>query len=144
MFTLPPYVTCHMSGVTCQMSHVRCQVTGVRCHASGVTVQVSGVTILFLFSFFLSGWTSWWRVCYQWCLPRLFQGQINLITQVKQAEAKLGCYKKFRQIYAKLRQIDTNAAKLRQKQPNIGKLRQIWGKLRQNWGKFMQICPGPI
>ena len=53
------------------------------------------------------------------------QGQNDLITKVKQAEAKLGCSKKLRQIDAKLRQIEANAAKLRQMQPNLGKLRQI-------------------
>ena len=43
------------------------------------------------------------------------QGQNDLITEVKQAEAKLGCSIKLRQIDAKLRQIEANAAKMRQK-----------------------------
>ena len=53
------------------------------------------------------------------------QGQNDLITEVKQAEAKLGCSIKLRQIDAKLRQIEANAAKLRQMRPNLGELRQI-------------------
>ena len=36
------------------------------------------------------------------------QGQMDLITKVKQAEAKLGCSIKLRQIDAKFRQIEAN------------------------------------
>ena len=51
-----------VSHVTCQVSH-----TGVTCHVSHVRCHVSGVTIFF---------TKWWRVCYQWDLPRLVSARV--------------------------------------------------------------------
>ena len=59
-----PPTTCHMSCVICHVSLVTCHVWGVKC-------QVSGVTCIFSFFYFLSVRASWWRVCYQWGLPRL-------------------------------------------------------------------------
>ena len=51
---------CYMSGITCHVSHVPCQVSHVKCHMSGVSV------------FFLQSVEArWWRVFYQWGLPRL-------------------------------------------------------------------------
>ena len=63
---------CHMSHVSCQVSGVRCQVSGVRCHMSNVRYHMSGVTCHFFVCFFGQiGGARWWRVCYQWGLPRL-------------------------------------------------------------------------
>ena len=66
-------VTCHVSCVMCHVSCVMCLVSRVKCHMSGFTCQVSHVTYFFLFSSFFgrSGEAGWWRVCYQWGLPRL-------------------------------------------------------------------------
>ena len=52
---LPPYVICHVSHITCHMSRVTC-------YASNV---------LFCFGR-LSDRASWWRVCYQRGLTRLY------------------------------------------------------------------------
>ena len=57
----------NMSHVTCRMSRVTCHMWHVTCHMSHVTCCI------FFFSSFLelSGEAYWWRVCYQWGLPRL-------------------------------------------------------------------------
>ena len=53
----------------CPVSHVRCHISLVTCHVSHLRCHMSHI----FSSFFLleSGGVSWWRVCYQWGLPRL-------------------------------------------------------------------------
>ena len=53
----------------CPVSHVRCHISLVTCHVSHLRCHMSHI---FSSSFLLeSGGVSWWRVCYQWGLPRL-------------------------------------------------------------------------
>ena len=52
----------------------------VTCHASCVMCHMSRVTLKNIYEyeyfFFLhTGGVSWWRVCYQWGLPRLVFGK---------------------------------------------------------------------
>ena len=53
----------------CTVSQVRCHISPVTCHVSHLRCHMSHM----FSSFFLleSGGVSWWRVCYQWGLPRL-------------------------------------------------------------------------
>ena len=71
--TAQHYRDVHVSHFTCHISCVTCLVSHVTCHMSRFTCRVSHVFCLLFFSFFLkqSGGASWWRVCYQWGLPRV-------------------------------------------------------------------------
>ena len=63
------HVTFHVSRVMCHVSHVTCHVSHVTCHMSHVKCHMSPVFFCF---FWEIGGVSWWRVCYQRGLPRLF------------------------------------------------------------------------
>ena len=60
--TIPPCVMFPVSQVRCHISLITCHVSHLSCHMSHI-----------FSSFFLLeiGGVSWWRVCYQWGLPRL-------------------------------------------------------------------------
>ena len=64
---LPQNVLCHMSLVMCHVSHVTCHMSCVTCHNKKYIF-----TYIYIYYFiFLVCWAGWWRVCYQWGLPRL-------------------------------------------------------------------------
>ena len=48
-----------------------CHVSRITCHLPCITSQVSHVTHFSFYFLLESGGVSLWRVCYQWCLPRL-------------------------------------------------------------------------
>ena len=62
----------NMSHVKCHVSHVMCHMSIVTCHVSHVMCNMAQLYIYFFPLFFWQiGEAFWWRVCYQWGLPRL-------------------------------------------------------------------------
>ena len=69
MVTIPYPTILHHTTMS-HVSHITCQISHFTCHLSCITFQVSHVTHFFLLFFLLES-GSWWRVCYQWGLPRI-------------------------------------------------------------------------
>ena len=86
------HVMCHVSRFTCHVSRFMCHVSCVTCHVSRVTCHLSPVTChfflkhfniylyIYFFYFKKNGGASWWRVCYQRGLPRLFLIEPKCVT----------------------------------------------------------------